>query len=163
MKAPNRVALMQRRRILHLLAAVVLTLTGCATSPGPREWAGMGLGGVLGGVTGSQFGSGRGRTAATAAGTLGGIWVGGAVGRSMDASDRARTVQALNSAAGGTPTEWRKEHSGQVYTVIPVRTHQTNTAPCRHYHVDGGLPQRHQTSSGTACGRPEGNWYSSGM
>lgn len=65
---------------MTVTAALVLSLTGCATN----QQAGEAVGAIAGGVIGNQIGGGAGRAAATVIGAGVGAAVGGAVGRDMD-------------------------------------------------------------------------------
>lgn len=139
------------------LAATVV-LTGCATYQGQQEQAGMVIGGVLGGVLGSQVGGGHGRTAAIIAGTLAGAAIGGAIGNSMDEVDRMRTAQTLETVRTGVPAQWRNPDTGNQYTVVPTRTYDTASGPCREYTIDAMIGGRPEKVYGTACRQPDGSW-----
>ncbi|MDX1697076.1 MAG: glycine zipper 2TM domain-containing protein [Thiohalobacterales bacterium] len=140
-----------------LLVSAVLAATGCAEYP-RHEGEGMVIGGILGGVLGSQVGSGRGRTAATIVGTMAGAMIGGAVGRSMDETDRLRTAHSLETVRTGVPSTWRNPDSGNQYTVVPTRTFDSSTGPCREYTVDAIVGGKREKVYGTACRQPDGSW-----
>ena len=147
------------RKYLGSAALVVLVaLTGCATYQGQQEQAGMVIGGILGGVLGSEVGGGRGRTAAIIAGTLAGAAIGGAVGRSMDEVDRMKTAQTLETVRTGVPAQWRNPDTGTSYTVVPTRTYDTTSGPCREYTIDAVIGGRPEKVYGTACRHPDGSW-----
>ena len=147
------------RKYLGSAALVVLVaLTGCATYQGQQEQAGMVIGGILGGVLGSEVGGGRGRTAAIIAGTLAGAAIGGAVGRSMDEVDRMKTAQTLETVRTGVPAQWRNPDTGNSYTVVPTRTYDTTSGPCREYTIDAVIGGRPEKVYGTACRQPDGSW-----
>lgn len=116
------------------------------------------IGGILGGVLGAQVGQGSGRTAATIAGTILGATVGGAVGRSMDDNDRRKTAAALETVRTGVAAEWRNPDTGNQYAVVPTRTYQASTGPCREYTVDAIIAGRKDKVYGTACRQPDGSW-----
>jgi surface antigen len=118
----------------------------------------MVIGGVLGGVVGAQVGEGSGKTAATIVGTLAGAAIGGAVGRSMDETDRLKTALALENVRTGVPSRWRNPDTGNEYTVVPTRTHETAEGPCREYTVDAVVGGRQDTVYGTACRQADGSW-----
>jgi surface antigen len=138
--------------------AATVALTGCATYQGQQEQAGMVIGGVLGGVLGSQVGGGHGRTAAIIAGTLAGAAIGGAIGNSMDEVDRMRTAQTLETVRTGVPAQWRNPDTGNQYTVVPTRTYDTASGPCREYTIDAMIGGRPEKVYGTACRQPDGSW-----
>ena len=144
---------------LHAATLAVAILAGCTTPTGhEQEQAGTVIGGIVGGVVGSQIGGGSGRTAATIVGAIAGGLIGGRVGQSMDASDRMRAAQALESNRTGAPAYWRNPDSGQEYTVTPTRTWQTAQGPCREYTMDSVIGGRPEKVYGTACRQPDGSW-----
>ena len=140
------------------ILATLVSLTGCATYQGQQEPAGMVIGGILGGVLGSEVGGGRGRTAAIIAGTLAGAAIGGAVGRSMDEVDHMKTAQTLETVRTGVPAQWRNPDTGNSYSVVPTRTYDTSTGPCREYTIDAMIGGRPEKIYGTACRQPDGSW-----
>ena len=141
-----------------LFALVFLALAGCATNRGQQEQAGMVIGGVLGGVLGSQVGDGRGRTAAIIAGTMIGAAIGGSIGESMDEVDRMRTAQTLESVRTGVHSEWTNPDTGNRYTVVPTRTYETSSGPCREYTIDARIGGKEDQVYGTACRQADGSW-----
>jgi surface antigen len=148
-----------KRKILSSIAlATVLSVTGCATYQGPQEQTGMVIGGILGGVLGDQVGGGHGRTAAIIAGTLAGAAIGGAIGHNMDETDRMRTAQTLETVRTGVPSRWNNPDTGNDYTVVPTRTYDTSSGPCREYTIDAMIGGRKEKVYGTACRQPDGSW-----
>lgn len=137
--------------------AGAMVLSAC-TAPPRQEDTGMVVGGILGGVLGSQVGEGGGRTAATIVGSLVGAAIGGAVGRSMDEQDRRNTSLALENVRTGVPSQWRNPDTGNRYSVVPTRTYDTPSGPCREYTVDGLIGGRHEKVHGTACRQSDGSW-----
>ncbi|MDE2418561.1 MAG: glycine zipper 2TM domain-containing protein [Burkholderiales bacterium] len=148
MRLPNRFV---------LGALLVAALAGCAAS-GPQEQSGMIVGGVLGGIIGSQVGQGAGRTAATILGTVIGANIGGNVGRSMDESDRLKTAHALENVRTSVPSSWVNPDTRNSYTVVPTRTFETASGPCREYTVDAVIGGRIEKVVGTACRQADGSW-----
>lgn len=116
------------------------------------------IGGVLGGVLGSNVGGGSGRTAAIIAGTLIGSAIGSSVGQSMDELDRLKTAQTLENVRTGVPSEWRNPDTGNSYTVVPTRTYETSTGPCREYSIDADIGGRSEKVYGSACRQADGDW-----
>lgn len=150
---------MKNKLALGSVALAAVLLGGCETPPGHQnEQAGTVLGAVVGGVLGSQVGGGSGRTAATIAGTLVGGIIGGNVGRSMDDTDRMRTVQALESGRSGVPSTWRNPDTGYQYSVVPQPAYQTAQGPCREYTMNTTIGGRPQQVHGTACRQADGSW-----
>jgi surface antigen len=138
-----------------------ITLTSCTTPP-TQEQAGMVIGGVLGGVLGSQVGGGHGRTAATIIGTIAGAVIGGVVGKSMDNTDRLKTAHALESVRTGVPSSWRNPDSGNQYSVVPTKTYDTASGPCREYAIDARIGGKPEKVYGTACRQADGSWRTQG-
>jgi len=149
---------MWNKKIISVGVACVIGLSACTTTQGPNEQGGMIIGGILGGVLGNQVGKGSGRTAAIIAGTLLGAAIGGRVGQSMDETDRMRTAQSLETVRTGVPSSWRNPDTGNQYTVVPTRTYDTNSGPCREYTVDAIIDGRRDKVYGTACRQPDGSW-----
>ncbi|MBT8126959.1 MAG: glycine zipper 2TM domain-containing protein [Gammaproteobacteria bacterium] len=146
-------------RILTATALIAtLTTTSCATNQGEQEQAGMIIGGILGGVLGNQIGGGSGRTAAIIAGTLIGASIGGAIGENMDASDREHVSESLETVRTGVPSRWRNPDTGNDFTVVPTRTFETTSGPCREYTIDAVIDGREEAINGTACRQPDGSW-----
>lgn len=149
---------MQKMKIIGVALAGAIGLSACSTTSGPNEQGGMLIGGVLGGLLGNQVGKGSGRTAAVIAGTLAGAAIGGAVGRSMDETDRLKTAQTFETVRTGVPSSWRNPDTGNQYTVVPTRTYETSSGPCREYSMDAVVGGRHEKVYGTACRQPDGSW-----
>lgn len=143
-----------------IVAAVAIALAGATacTQPLTREESGTVIGGIVGGVLGHQVGHGSGRAAATVAGAVVGALVGGALGRSMDDTDRLRTMQALEHTPTGVPSRWRNPDTGHSYTVVPKRTYERSSGPCREYVMQATVGGRREDVYGTACRQPDGSW-----
>jgi surface antigen len=142
--------------VVALVAGVSL-LTSCASPPN-REQAGMVIGGVLGGVIGSEVGQGHGRTTATIVGTLIGSAIGGSVGRSMDETDRLKTAHALENVRTGVASSWSNPDTGNRYTVVPTKTIENPSGPCREYTIDATVAGSKDKVYGTACRQADGSW-----
>ena len=143
------------------LIGLFIFSAGCAEYP-RHEQQGMVIGGILGGVLGSQVGEGSGQTAATIVGTMAGAMIGGAVGRSMDETDRLRTAHSLETVRTGVPSTWVNPDTGNRYTVVPTRTYDSGTGPCREYTVDAIVAGQRDKVYGTACRQPDGSWQVQG-
>ena len=118
----------------------------------------MGYGGGLGGLRRAQAGGGDGRTTAISLGTMAGAAVGGSVGRSMAETDRLKTAHALENVRTGVPSSWRNPDNGNAYMVVPTRTFDAATGPCRDYTVDAVVGGRSEKVFGTACRQSDGSW-----
>ncbi len=150
---------MKRKVLTVAVVTVLLILGGCASEPTKQD-TGMIIGGILGGVLGSQVGHGDGRTVAIIIGTMLGGAIGGSVGKSMDDTDRLKTAHALETVRTGVPSQWKNPDSGNSYAVVPTKTYETNSGPCREYTIDamvGGEPDK---IYGTACRQSDGSWKS---
>ncbi|MGA8515188.1 MAG: glycine zipper 2TM domain-containing protein, partial [Burkholderiaceae bacterium] len=115
-------------------------------------------GGVLGGVLGAQVGHGDGRTTAIILGTLAGTAIGGSVGRSMAETDKLKTAHALESVRTGVPSAWKNPDTGNEFVVVPTRSFDSPTGPCRDYTVDATVAGNKDKIFGTACRQPDGSW-----
>ena len=140
-----------------LASLLVIAMSGC-TAPATQEQSGMVIGGLLGGLLGAQVGQGSGRTAAIILGTVVGANIGGNVGRSMDETDRLKTAHALESVRTGVPTRWVNPDTRNQYTVVPTRTYDASSGPCREYTVDAVIGGRIEKVVGTACRQADGSW-----
>lgn len=148
---------MKRKIMSAAVISTLLAFSGCATQPTNQE-AGMVIGGILGGVLGSQVGHGDGTTAAIIVGTLLGGAIGGAVGRSMDDTDRLKTAHSLETVRTGVPSRWKNPDSGNSYTVVPTKTVETASGPCREYTIDAIVAGELEKVYGTACRQADGSW-----
>nr|VFJ66104.1 MAG: Surface antigen [Candidatus Kentron sp. DK] len=151
---------MKHRISMSICLIMGLVLAGCNTGP-TKEQTGTILGGALGGVLGSQVGGGSGKTAATIVGALAGAMIGGGIGRSMDETDRMRTMRSLETTGTGTPTSWQNPDTGNEYTVTPTNTYYEADRPCREYSVDATIEGRQEKIHGTACRMSDGSWQAS--
>jgi surface antigen len=149
---------MWRTYALAVTALCSLLVSGCAGYQSQQEQAGMVIGGLLGGVLGTQVGQGDGRTAAIILGTLAGTAIGGSVGRSMADADKLKTAHALENVRTGVPSSWKNPDSGNQYVVVPTRTFDATTGPCRDYTVDAVIAGKKEKVNGTACRQADGSW-----
>ncbi len=142
---------------IGIATLLVASVAGCVV-PATQEQSGAVVGGVVGGAIGSQFGRGDGRIAATIIGALVGASIGGNIGRTMDNNDRMRIAQALESQPINAPTRWVNPDNRNVYTVVPIRTYDSGTGPCREYTMDAVIGGRAERVVGTACRQADGSW-----
>jgi surface antigen len=140
--------------------ACAMGITGCTTTQGQNEQAGMVIGGVLGGLLGAQVDDDKDalRTGAIIVGTMAGAYIGGNVGRSMDDVDRMKTNQSLETVRTGVGSTWTNPDSGNRYTVVPTRTYESASGPCREYSIDAVIEGRLEKVNGTACRDSGGTW-----
>lgn len=139
---------------------LVLFVSACTTTTrqGQPEQAGVIIGGLLGGALGSQIGGGDGRTVAIIAGTLIGTSIGGSIGQTMDEVDRANTGMALETVRTGVSSRWVNPDSGNAYVVVPTRTVESDTGPCREYTIEATIGGQVENVYGTACRSNDGSW-----
>jgi len=142
---------------------VVLALTACTTTGGPKQIGGTLIGGTAGALAGSQIGSGRGQLAAVAIGTLAGAFLGNEAGKSLDRADRLtmqRTVhQSLETNRTGATATWNNPDTGHSGTVTPTRTVQTASGQfCREYQQTVTIGGKTESAYGTSCRQPDGAW-----
>ena len=134
-----------------------LSLVGCDSMT--KQDVGVVTGGVAGGLLGSTIGQGNGRILAIAAGTLAGAYIGGAIGKNMDDTDRLKMNQALESNNVGQPAYWHNNKTGNNYEVVPTRNVTVDGNPyCREYRSVANIAGKKQQVYGTACRQPDGTW-----
>jgi surface antigen len=148
---------MKRISKVGMATLLVASVAGCVV-PATQEQSGTVIGGVVGGAIGSQFGRGDGRIAATIIGALVGASIGGNIGRTMDNNDRMRIAQALETQPLNAPTRWVNPDNRNVYTVVPTRTYNNTSGPCREYTMDAVIGGRAERVVGTACRQADGSW-----
>ncbi|MFN4263839.1 MAG: RT0821/Lpp0805 family surface protein, partial [Thioalkalivibrionaceae bacterium] len=84
--------------------------------------------------------------------------LGGAMGRSLDATDRQRLFSTLESQPDNRTTAWRNPNTGQQYQATPVNTFRSGGADCREYQMRAEIDGRWETVTGTACRDAQGRW-----
>jgi len=147
------------KKVLNTCAAIAaaISIAGCANMT--KQDVGTVSGGVLGGLLGSQFGKGGGQLLAVGAGALAGAYLGGAIGKNMDDTDRARMSQALESNQAGQPAYWQNDRTGSSYTVVPTKNVTVHGNPyCREYRTTANIAGKKQQLYGTACRQKDGTW-----
>jgi surface antigen len=145
-----------------ILATLLISFTGLslgACENMTNQDVGTVTGGVLGGLIGSRFGGGSGQLVAIGAGAVAGAYIGGQMGRSMDAQDRARMNSAFENNAVGQPAYWQNQNTGASYNVVPTQNVTLNGNPyCREYSSTAMIAGKSQQVYGTACRMPDGTW-----
>lgn len=103
----------------------------------------------------------NGRTAATVGGTIAAVPLGGAIGRDVDAQDKACIAHALEFAESGQKVSWCAPRCGRDHAVTPGRIErQPDGRDCRAYDTDIVIGAGHRTVQGMACRQPDGLWSS---
>lgn len=151
---------MNHKFLAAMTLAAVTALGGCAANNTGRanEQAGVVIGAIAGGLLGSTMGKGSGKTAAIMAGTVAGAIIGGRIGQSMDATDRLKTNNVLETVPDNRSTTWHNPNSGYEYTVTPTKTVEYEEGPCREYVVKAKIGGKLEDVYGTACRQPDGSW-----
>jgi surface antigen len=130
---------------------------GLAQNTCHRDLIGAALGGAAGGLIGSNIGKGSGRTLATVGGVLAGLFVGGAIGRSMDEADQACVGAVLQYAPDHQTVVWQGADQ-QGYWVTPTRSYESDGRYCRQYESRALVDGLAETTISRACRRPDGSW-----
>jgi surface antigen len=173
-----------RNKILTVSSALalVILLSGCASSPqgyygnnpgnqgygnggtnsifgvGPKKLFGALGAAAAGGWAGAQIGSGTGNLAATAGGALLGALVGSVVGGDLDDADAERARTAFNySMQQNQPVTYQTEQGGGM--VEPTRTGITESGTfCREFWHTILIGNEKKRGIGRACQNPDGSW-----
>lgn len=149
------------KRILTLMAALLCSLSLISCSNMTKQDVGTITGGVAGGLLGSTVGKGGGQLLAIAAGTLAGAYIGGAIGKNMDDTDKLKVNQALEGNNVGQPAYWHNDKTGANYKVTPVKNVTVDgNKYCREYQTVATIGGKKQHMYGTACRQPDGSWKS---
>ena len=114
---------MKRIALIIIAGSLVAAPPAAAQIAVDKETIGQVLGGVGGALIGSQIGGGKGKLVAVTAGALGGLFVGGEIGKQLDARDRQGIAetgqQALNT---GQSTSWTNPNTGTTSTARVTET-----------------------------------------
>lgn len=87
-----------------------------------------------------------------------GAAIGGAIGRSMDETDRLKTTHALETVRTGVPSSWHNPDTGSAYTVVPTRTYETEMGPCREHTIDAIIGGRQEQLYGASIRTEPGGY-----
>ena len=93
-------------------------------------------------------------TGTNSTGSMLGTSIGGNVGRSMDKTDRLYVARLLETVRTGVSTTWRNSGTGYQYRVVPTRTYDIKSAPCREYIVDATISGKTEKSMVLHADRP---------
>jgi surface antigen len=147
------------KRILQTLVVLICSASIVSCSNMSKQDIGTLTGGVAGGVLGSTVGQGQGRILAIGVGTLAGAFIGNAIGKNMDDTDKLKVQSALNNNNVGEPAYWKNAQSGNSYKVVPVKNVTVNgNKYCREYRTVADIGGKKQEMYGTACRQPDGSW-----
>lgn len=140
-----------------IASGLMVGVSGCSNVS--NQDMGTVAGGVAGGLLGSQFGRGGGQLLAIGAGTLAGAFIGGALGKNMDNTDKLKMTRALDNNQVGQPAYWQNSNTGASYTVTPTQNVTVNgNQYCREYQTTAVVAGKQQKVYGTACRQPDGSW-----
>ncbi len=150
---------MSMKKIVAIFIAALMSISLISCADMNKQDVGTISGGVIGGLVGSQFGQGGGQLLAVGAGALAGAYLGGAIGKNMDDTDKLKMNSALEANSVGQPAYWQNQKTGARYTVVPTKnvTVQGNRY-CREYRTTADIAGKKQQIYGTACRQPDGTW-----
>ena len=146
-----------------LLIAIALgssgaLLAGCETAP-TKENTGTFVGAAAGALLGSQLGGGHGRVVSGVAGAILGGVVGKGIGQHMDANDRQRVSQALETNAAGETSRWSNDATRTTHAITPSDPFIHDGKQCRQFVQEAIVDGKPTKMSGTACKRStDGTW-----
>lgn len=147
------------KKITTAFIAVLMSLSLASCENMTKQDVGTLSGGVIGGLVGSQFGGGTGKLLAVGAGALAGAFIGGAIGKNMDETDRLKMNQAMEQNSLGQPAYWTNQKTNTSYTVVPTKNVSYDGNPyCREYRSTAIIAGKKQQVYGTACRQPDGTW-----
>lgn len=147
------------KKIFTAFTAILASACLVACSDMTKQDVGTVSGAVIGGLAGSQFGGGSGKMLAIGAGTLAGAYIGGAIGKNMDDTDKLKMNQALENNAVGQPNYWKNNRTDNSYTVTPTKNVTVDGNPyCREYRTTAIIAGKRQQMYGTACREQDGTW-----
>ena len=148
---------MFNKPIIAIIIFSTFALGSCATQ-GPKEEAGMVIGGMLGGILGAQTRSSHDRAVAIIAGTIIGSAIGGSIGQYMDDTDRLKAAQTLETVRTGVSTAWINPDTKVEYQFTPTKTYESTEGPCREYTMEAIIGGKTEQVYGTACRQQDGSW-----
>lgn len=150
---------MMMKKMVTVFIALMTSFSLVSCADMTKQDVGTLSGGVVGGLLGSQFGGGSGKLLAVGAGALAGAFLGGAIGKNMDDTDKMKMTQALESNSVGQPAYWQNQKTGTNYTVVPTKNVTVDgNQYCREYRSTANVAGKNQQIYGTACRQPDGSW-----
>ena len=103
-------------------------------------------------------GAGQERPVAVILGAAIGAVVGHAIGKEMDAADRACMGHALELAGERKSVAWTNPASGVSYRLTPEGAFKDGGLPCRRFTTVLALGKKKDTVKGAACRQASGEW-----
>lgn len=76
----------------------------------------------------------------------------------MDKLYRMRTAQTLETVRTGVQSTWKNPDTKIEYRVVPTRTYEDSSGPCREYTIDAMIGGKHEQVRGNACRTADGSW-----
>lgn len=116
------------------------------------------VGGVIGGVVGSRAAKNDDRPIAIILGTALGAVVGHAIGKELDASDRACMGHTLELASARKTVAWTNANTGVSYRLTPTAAFKEGSVPCRRFTTVLTAGKKKDTLKGAACRQADGEW-----
>ena len=146
---------MQKSGMLVLVLAFGL-LAGCDSN---REF-GRVAGGIAGAGIGNQLGRGNNRAFTTVVGAIIGSSLGERIGQDMDARNRERLAQVLESSRSNTQTTWvNPDRQGERFVVVPGRAFHRHKRICRPFTMTVTIDGETMVKRGVACrDRHQNRW-----
>ena len=141
---------------LVAIGSLLLALTGCASSS--KQDYGTWLGAIGGGIIGGAIDDGG--AGGILIGTVAGGLLGRMIGSYMDASDRKKAAEALESTPTGETASWVNEDTGRHYSVKPTSDiYQAPAGNCREFQQEMFIDGERKVVTGTACKQAgDENW-----
>ncbi|HSL40023.1 MAG TPA: glycine zipper domain-containing protein [Desulforhopalus sp.] len=147
-----------KRLALLLVAALLLTLTSCASDQYSKGQQGVGIGAASGALIGQAIGR---NTEATLIGAAIGTVLGYIVGNEMDKFDRRELNHAYEFGPSGQSTGWVNPDTGRSYQVTPQPAFRNPSQPqqyCREAEILANIDGRTEKTYTTACRNSQGQW-----
>ena len=149
--------------VLLLGACNISTNTPSPSDPGPKEPIESNTGTIVGDALADDIAEGRKNAGLTTA--LGAFIrdvIGQSIGSQLDELDRQMAQSAYKEALeynrSDVSADWVNPDSGNSGSFTPTRTHTMSGRYCREYTQEIIIGGQKQTSYGTACRQPDGNW-----
>ncbi|MEC8460927.1 MAG: glycine zipper 2TM domain-containing protein [Pseudomonadota bacterium] len=136
-----------------VLVSVVL-MSGCQS----QQDFGRVVGGIAGAGIGSQFGKGRGNTVNTVAGALIGSYIGEQIGKDIDAKNREKIAQVLETKPSGNQVAWKDPDTHQSFVLVPKPSFKRAKRICRPFSLVVYMNNQQYVKNGIACRNRYGQW-----
>jgi surface antigen len=160
------------KNVLSVCVLASCTLLTACEGMGPKEQqytaAGCATGAIGGGLLGVLGGHGNSSAAlmGAGAGLLAGCLAGNAIGRQLDARDRAQAEQALLYALNAPPTrsgyvppqQWHSDHTSNRGTIQVQKVTKTASGECRQAHETAYIQSQEVVQTINYCRNSSGGW-----